>query len=116
MEATIRSMTVEDFAQVYRLGQECYVVEDKPYNYWSIREVAHHLSAYPELCFVAEDAGRIVGFVLGEKSYEILESTGHLEWIAVAPEYRKHGLATRLIDTIVDVFQQLGRTQVVADV
>ena len=116
MAITIRLMSVGDFAQVYELGLRCYNVQDKPYNYWSISEVAAHLEGNPHLCYVAEADGQIVGFALGEESYQILDNTGHLEWVAVAPEYRRQGVATRLIETLVRVYQELGKEQVVTDI
>jgi N-acetylglutamate synthase len=114
--ADIRRAEVEDLPAIYRLGLRCYDVLDKPYNYWSVREVADHLEGNPGLCFVAEREGEVVGFVLGAESYEILEETGHLEWIAVAPEARREGLSTRLIETFVDALRKAGRRKVVADV
>jgi ribosomal protein S18 acetylase RimI-like enzyme len=109
-------MRVADFGAVYELGLRCYDVLDKPYNYWSIREVADHLDGNPGFCFVAEADGRVVGFTLGDASFEILEDTGHLEWIAVAPEYRRQGVAVRLIEQIVDAFREIGKKRVVADI
>jgi ribosomal protein S18 acetylase RimI-like enzyme len=116
MSIVIRPMNVDDFAQVYKLGLQCYDVQDKPYNYWSIREVADHLETHPKLCFVAEANGRVVGFVLGAAKYEILEDTGHLEWVAVASDYRRKGLASRLVTTMVDAFTALGKARVATDV
>jgi ribosomal protein S18 acetylase RimI-like enzyme len=109
-------MRVGDFAAVYELGLRCYRVEDKPYNYWSIREVADHLEGNPDLCFVAEHDGAVVGFILGEQTFEIIEDTAHLEWVAVAPEHRREGLAGRLLETAVDAVRRLGKSRVVADV
>ena len=114
--ATVRPMRVDDFAEVYELGLRCYDVLDKPYNYWSVREVADHLEGNPGLCFVAEADGRVVGFVLGDETFEILEEAAHLEWIAVAPEYRRQGIADALLETAVDAVRRLGKTRVVADV
>ena len=54
--------------------------------------------------------------MLGAESYEILEDTGHLEWVAVAPEHRRDGLATRLIDVFVEELRGRNRKHVVADV
>lgn len=116
MSAAVRAMQVEDLPAVYRLGLRCYDVVDKPYNYWSVREVADHFETQTELCFVADDGGEVVGFALGAESFEIIEDTGHLEWIAVAPEHRREGLAVRLIDTFVEALRARGRKQVVADV
>jgi ribosomal protein S18 acetylase RimI-like enzyme len=113
---TIRQMQVEDLPAVYRIGMRCYEVRDKPYNYWSVREVADHVEQNPDLCFVGEADGRVVGFALGADSYEILEDTGHLEWLAVDPDYRRDGLATKLIEAMVDAMRAKERRDVVADV
>jgi ribosomal-protein-alanine N-acetyltransferase len=109
-------MRIDDLPAVYRLGTRCYDLHDKPYNYWSLREVADHIEGSPGLCFVAEAGGQVVGFALGAASYEILEDTGHLEWLAVDSEHRRSGLATRLIDAVVGQLRALGRRDVVADV
>jgi ribosomal protein S18 acetylase RimI-like enzyme len=116
VSVVIRSMTLDDLPHVYRLGTACYDVRDKPYNYWSIREVADHFEGSPDLCFVADSDGAVVGFALAAPSYEILENTGHLEWVAVAPEHRQSGLATQLIEAVVDRLRARGRQDVVADV
>jgi ribosomal protein S18 acetylase RimI-like enzyme len=109
-------MTVRDFGAVYELGLRCYDVTDKPYNYWSIAEVADHLQNHPALCYVAEADGQVVGFVLGSDTFEIIEDTGHIEWVAVAPEARRQGLASRLLQTLVDEIAKMGRSSVVTDI
>jgi ribosomal protein S18 acetylase RimI-like enzyme len=116
MEPTIRPMEVRDFADVYELGVRSYKLTDKPYNYWSIREVADHLETSPNLCLVAEADGRVVGFVLGDETFEILDDTAHLEWIAVDEEYRRHGIARRLMEKAVAGVERLGKQAVVADI
>ena len=116
MSAVVRPMTLDDLPHVYRLGTECYDLEDKPYNYWSVREVADHFEGSPDLCFVGDSDGEVVGFALGAPSYEILENTGHLEWLAVAPEHRRGGLASELIEVVADRLRAQGRRDVVADV
>jgi ribosomal protein S18 acetylase RimI-like enzyme len=116
LPATIRPMGVEDFAAVYELGLRCYKVTDSPYNYWSIREVADHLETCPALCFVAEDEGKVVGFALGTDKFEIIEDTAHFEWLAVAPEYRRHGVATRLLEALLEVAERMGKARVAADI
>jgi ribosomal protein S18 acetylase RimI-like enzyme len=115
-EVTIRAMRVGDFAQVYELGLRCYDVLDKPYNYWSIREVADHLQQNPGLCFVAEADGAIAGFALADETFELIEDTGHLEWVAVAPEFRRRGVASRLINAAADALRAAGKQRVVADI
>ena len=116
MEPTIRRMEVRDFAAVYELGVRSYKLTDKPYNYWSIREVADHLETNPSLCFVAEASGRVVGFLLGDETFELIEDTAHLEWIAVDEEFRRYGIARRLLEEAVGAVERLGKQAVVADI
>ena len=113
---SIRPMAVDDFSPVYKLGLRCYNVLDKPYNYWSLREVASHLEGNPDLCFVAESERRVVAFVMGDRQFEILKNTGHLEWIAVDEEFRRQGIASCLIREMEQVFRRLGKEQIVADI
>jgi ribosomal protein S18 acetylase RimI-like enzyme len=115
-DVEIRPMRVADFAQVYELGLASYDVLDKPYNYWSIREVADHLQGNSGLCFVAEADGVIVGFALADATFELIENTGHLEWLAIASSFRRRGLATQLIGVITDALKDAGKARVVADI
>ena len=109
-------MDVEDVPAVYRLGTRCYRVEDRPYASWSLREVVDHFDRCPDLCFVAVDEGVVVGFILGDSSYEALGDVGHLEWIAVTPERRRLGVAARLVDAALARYRELGKTRVVGDI
>jgi len=109
-------MRPRDFGAVYELGVRCYKLTDKPYNYWSIREVADHLQGCPQLCLVAESEGEIVAFGLGTDSFEIIEDTAHLEWIAVAPEHRRQGVGGEILSRLVDIARGMGRRRVVADI
>ena len=110
-------MAEQDVDPVYGLGQECFGGDDaKPHKVWSREEVTRHLASCPVLCYVAEADGKVVAFALGNLSFDILEDAGHLEWVAVAPEHRRRGLATRLSQQLVEVWQDLGKAVVVADV
>ena len=109
-------MDVQDFVEVYELGVRSYKVTDKPYNYWSIREVADHLEGNPGLSFVAVAEGQVVGFLLGDETFEILDDTAHVEWIAVDERYRRRGIAHRLLEAAVSAVERLGKQAVVADI
>ena len=70
----------------------------------------------PRLCLVAEADGRVVGFMLGDETFEFIEDTAHIEWIAVDDEYRRHGIARRLLQEAVGAVERLGKRAVVADI
>jgi ribosomal protein S18 acetylase RimI-like enzyme len=115
-EATIRRMTVRDFGEVYELGLRCYDASTVPYNYWSITEVAQHLETSPGLCLVGEEDGRVVGFILGDESFEGDRETAYLEWLAVDAERRRQGLGRRLTETALAGVKELGKARVVVDI
>jgi GNAT superfamily N-acetyltransferase len=51
----------------------------------------------------------------GDETFEILEDTTHLKWIAVDDEYRRQGLAQRLLMEGVAVVERLGKQAIVTD-
>lgn len=86
----IRVFRSDDEPQVVALWERCGLVV--PWNR-PADDIAKKLAFQPELFFVAEDAGRIVGSVMA--GYE-----GHRGWInylAVLPERRRDGLGRALM-------------------
>lgn len=113
-DVTIRPTTVHDFGAVYELGLRCYDVTAIPYNYWSIENIAGYLET--SLSLVAEENGKIVGFLLGGESFEGDEQTAYLEWLAVDAEHRRQGLGRRLTEAALARVQELGKARVVVDI
>jgi peptide alpha-N-acetyltransferase len=73
-----------------------------PENY-QMKYYFYHLLSWPQLLYVAEDNGKIVGYVLAkmeEESGAGEEPHGHITSLAVLREYRKLGLATSLMSTV----------------
>jgi GNAT superfamily N-acetyltransferase len=65
--------------------------------------------------FVAEDDGTIVGFVSGHRTRRY-GCDGELQWMNVASERRKRGIAGLLLKTIADWFVQQESRRVCVDV
>jgi ribosomal protein S18 acetylase RimI-like enzyme len=87
----IRRYQSEDELQVVDLWERCALVV--PWNV-PADDIARKLAFQPELFFVAECEGRVVGSVMA--GYE-----GHRGWInylAVAPELQRSGLGRELMD------------------
>lgn len=57
--------------------------------------------------FVAEDEGRIVGFVIGLASQSIPDE-GYIHFLGVHPDSRRHGLGRRLYERVFDSMQSVG--------
>ncbi len=73
-----------------------------PENY-QMKYYFYHILSWPQLLYVAEDGGKIVGYVLAKMEEDGPvgeEPHGHITSLAVLREYRKLGLATRLMSTV----------------
>ncbi|KAJ7274870.1 N-acetyltransferase [Mycena rebaudengoi] len=58
----------------------------------------NYLSRWPDLCCVqAAPSGRLMGYILGKAEGANVEWHGHVTVLTVAPEYRRLGLASKLV-------------------
>ena len=76
-----------------------------PENY-QMKYYFYHILSWPQLLYVADDGGKIVGYVLAKMeddalaSHQSEEPHGHITSLAVLREYRKLGIATKLMSTV----------------
>ena len=104
----IREMRLEDLPAVFGLGQKLFTAEDFPtlYRCWDDDEVMQLYSSAHETCLVAVSDAKIVGFALGSimKKPRNAWLYGWLEWLGVDPAYKRHGIATRLMNQLTALF------------
>ncbi|SHG03458.1 GNAT family N-acetyltransferase [Streptoalloteichus hindustanus] len=109
-------MRLDHLAGVLELGHRVFDVSAMPYTSWSLSSVAVHLDAQPDACWVVEDGGRVVAFVLGSLSYDEREDWGYVEWIGVDPAHQGRGLARTLLQACCAALFAAGATRIVTDV
>lgn len=90
---TVRQFTPDDKAAVIELWQKCGLIspENNPE-----RDIERKLKVNPELFLVGTIDGRVVATAMG--GYE-----GHRGWVnylAVAPDYRKNGFGQQLMELL----------------
>jgi len=100
----LRQMQLKDLPPVFRLGQRLFTAEDLPtlYRSWDEHEILELFRSDEETCLVAEDDEKIIGFALGcmmDKPRSAWRY-GWLEWLGVAPRYKRHGIARRLLNQL----------------
>ena len=100
----IREITIDDFAEVFHLGEQLFTSDYSPsmYRTWDEYEITTLYNSDSELCLVAELEGEIVGFALGttvEKSNSAWKY-GYLVWIGVRPGLQKKGVGDGLFGEI----------------
>jgi len=89
----IRQATVADLIEMQNCNLFCL-----PENY-QFKYYLYHGLSWPQLLWVAEDDGKIVGYVLAKMEDEdAKEPHGHITSLAVLRSHRKLGLATKLMN------------------
>lgn len=104
----LRQMELKDLPAVFKLGQRLFTAEDLPtlYRSWDEHEILELFRSDEETCLVAEDEEKVVGFALGcmmEKPRSAWRY-GWLEWLGVAPRYKRCGIARRLLNQLTQLF------------
>ena len=92
-------MTEEHVAQVAELEKICFGSAA-----WSENSIASELDNPLALWIVAEDAGKVLGYV---GSQTVMDETDMMN-VAVHPDYRNQGIATALIAGLVGALQKQG--------
>lgn len=103
-------MQLSDIPAVFELGQRLFTAEEWPtlYRSWDDHEIALLYNTDNETCLVAvaRNPERIVGFALGR----IMEKPrsawkyGWLLWLGIAPEFKRRGMANRLVNQLTTIF------------
>ena len=98
----IRNMTIDDFAEVFHLGEELFTSDYSPsmYRTWDEYEITTLYNSDSELCLVAELDEDIVGFALSttvEKNNSAWKY-GYLVWIGVRQGIQKKGVGDCLFN------------------
>lgn len=99
----IRNMNIKDYGAVYALWLSCpgmglNDVDD------SREGVGRFLDRNPESCFVAEEAGEIIGVILAGNDGR----RGFIYHTAVRGDRQREGIATALVNAAMDALERLG--------
>lgn len=74
----------------------------------------YHYLSWPQLLMVADDGGKIVGYVLAKMEDDAKEPHGHITSLAVLRTHRKLGLATKLMNAAQEQMQVVFRADYVS--
>src|ERR1700747_376630 len=92
MPLTLRSYGPRDFAALHKLDQSCFPAGIS-YSKITLR---YFLTLPSADCVVAEEGGRIVGFILSEENPPL----AHIITLDVDAKQRRHGVATALLEAL----------------
>ncbi len=104
---TIRRMDISDYEEVVKLWRESglKIETEGTDSYNSIRK---SLEIMPQLHIIAEDKGLIVGVILGSYDYR----KGYLHRLAIKKEYRRQGIAKKLMNYTEAELIKLGASRI----
>jgi ribosomal protein S18 acetylase RimI-like enzyme len=106
----IRLMQADDFDAVVGIDEK--VLQTSRPEYYELKfEKLLKSSDYLPTSLVAEEDGRVVGFVMGELymgEYGIFQEEARLDTIGVDPDYRHQGIGEQLINEFVDHLKKIG--------
>ncbi|MGN0586858.1 MAG: GNAT family N-acetyltransferase [Oscillospiraceae bacterium] len=99
----IRTMTIDDYDQVYELwintpGMGLNSADD------SRGGIGRFLARNPSTCFVAEEDGQIMGAIMSGHDGR----RGYIYHTAVLPRYRRRGIGRRLVESAMSAMESEG--------
>ncbi|MGE5664745.1 MAG: GNAT family N-acetyltransferase [Deltaproteobacteria bacterium] len=99
MSVTVRRMKTQDADAVLRINER--ITGRPPDAQWASK-IIDDITRNPLGCLVAEEAGEIVGFILGDiRGWEFaIPKSGWIEIVGVDPRYQGKGVARALIGTL----------------
>ena len=103
---TITNMTNDHVLQIAELERLCF------HDPWSEKSIASELNNRLSCWLVALDGNSVVGYV---GSQTVLGETDMMN-IAVHPDYRKQGVATDLIRSLIDALSKQGSHSLMLEV
>ncbi|MBI2353780.1 MAG: GNAT family N-acetyltransferase [Deltaproteobacteria bacterium] len=115
----IREMTIDDFPEVFHIGEEVFTAEysQSLYRTWDEFEITTLFNSDTELCLVAEAGERILGFALGTtvKKHNSPWKYGYLVWLGVRSDIQKGRVGSRLFNEIRRRMQEQGVRMIIID-
>jgi len=103
----IRIMTIEDYEKVYSLWLSCKGMGLNNLDD-SKQGIERFLKRNPETCFVAVNEEEIIGVIIAGNDGR----RGYIYHTAVNPDFRKKGIASKLVDTAMNALKDIGISKV----
>ena len=106
---TLKQLTVDSFGGValdQNVEQALGLLHGHDWKWRKARHIDEDVEAHADGIFVAESGGRVVGYITTR--LDRATGKGRIPNIAVAADFRGHGLGRRLIEHALDYFRREG--------
>jgi ribosomal protein S18 acetylase RimI-like enzyme len=115
----IREMTIDDFPEVFHIGEEVFTAEysQSLYRTWDEYEITTLFNSDNELCLVADAGERIAGFALATtvEKHNSPWKYGYLVWLGVHLDIQKGRVGSRLFNEIKRRMKEQGVRMMIVD-
>lgn len=115
----IREMTIDDFPEVFHIGEEVFTADysQSLYRTWDEYEITTLFNSDSELCLVAEAGDKILGFALGTtvKKHNSPWKYGYLVWLGVSRDIQQGGVGSGLFKEIKRRMKEQGVRMIIID-
>ena len=115
----IREMTIDDFPEVFHIGEQVFTAEysQSLYRTWDEYEITTLFNSDNELCLVAEAGDHILGFALGTtvKKHNSPWKYGYLVWLGVRSNIQQGGVGSGLFKEIRRRMKDQGVRMIIID-
>ena len=115
----IREMTIDDFPEVFHIGEEVFTADysQSLYRTWDEYEITTLFNSDSELCLVADSGEKILGFALGTtvKKHNSPWKYGYLVWLGVRRDIQQGGVGSGLFKEIKRRMKEQGVRMIIID-
>ncbi|MGD0644078.1 MAG: ribosomal protein S18-alanine N-acetyltransferase [Candidatus Bathyarchaeia archaeon] len=106
METKIETASIKLLDKLCEIEEQCFDREA-----FTKRQIAYLLMDYNTIALVAKANSDIAGFVIAQAEIENNTLYSHIITINVAPDYRRKGIASKMLEEIESIFKQKGITE-----
>jgi len=114
-----RNMTIDDFPEVFHIGEEVFTADysQSLYRTWDEYEITTLFNSDSDLCLVAESGESILGFALGTtvEKHNSSWKYGYLVWLGVRSGIQQGGVGSGLFKEIKRRMKEQGVRIIIID-
>lgn len=103
MSLKIEGITLKHLDRLYEIEKECFEKEA-----FTKQQIAYLLTDYNSVSLIAKLDDKIAGFIIGDVYFDRNGFAGHIATIDVTSEYRRKGIAQKLLQELEKIFKEKG--------
>ncbi|UFS69432.1 GNAT family N-acetyltransferase [Geomonas sp. RF6] len=115
----VREMIIDDLSEVFHIGEMVFTADysQSLYRTWDEYEITTLFNSDNELCLVAEQGDRVLGFALGTtvKKHNSPWKYGYLVWLGVRRDLQQAGVGERLFREMKRRMREQGARMIIVD-